>query len=481
MAWVAVVLVAFVLGWLGTRLVRDAAPRLRLMDEPDGKRKLQARAVPVGGGLAILVATAAGAFLAGYLDPDVSAVFASNQERCVCLLLAAVLIAAVGLFDDAYELRARFKLLGQFAAIGLLIGPGGFLIEHISILGWEGGLGLLSYPVTALWFLAAINALNLLDGMDGLLGTVGVIVCGALAAMAEVTGQALAGAVALALAGALAGFLRYNLPPASIYMGDCGSMLVGLLVAAVAIESSLKSQAVALLTPSALLVLPFLDTTAAIVRRQLSGRGWAMADRGHLHHVLQQGGLTVRRSLLVVAALGIIAAAGALVGLRYRNDMISVITAAGVVLMLLTSGLFGRAEMLLIRQRAAAAVAAARGSQHTVVEVRVPAPADWPTIWHAVVEAAPRLRLNSLLIETADGREPFRQRWSTAHPAESAEVWKAELAMRDRGKPTGRLLVTGLWGAEPVAAQLAALSELVERNAGPDLGLTPAPRPAVVS
>jgi UDP-GlcNAc:undecaprenyl-phosphate GlcNAc-1-phosphate transferase len=297
--------------------------------------------------------------------------------------------------------------------------------------------------------------------------------------MAALNGYLMAGVVALALAGALAGFLRYNLPPASVYLGDCGSMLVGLIVAAVAVQTSVKSNAVVMIAPASLLVLPLLDTTAAIVRRQLSGRGWATADRDHLHHVLLRGGLTVRRALLLVAALGIVAATGAVVGIRYRNDLISLITAGGVVLMLVASGLFGSAELRLIRRRAAAALAAARGKAPTVVEVRVADRTHWPEVWTAVTASAERLGLQSLALDTFDGREPFRQDWSNGDPgAGSGSLWRAELCLRDQGLPAARVSVTGAWDAEPVAAKLAALARVIEATAADDLPVLTVAAPA---
>lgn len=468
MAWLAVFALAGALGWVGTRLVRDFAPRFGLVDAPDGRRKLQSRPIPIGGGLAVLVATLIATCLAVAVMPEVRAVFWDNQVQALSLLAAALVITAVGLVDDVYDLRARYKLLGQLAAVTLVVIPGGILIKVVSILGSEVHLGWAAYPVTYLFFLAAINALNLLDGMDGLLGTVGLIVCAALAAMAELNGFPLVGIVALALAGSLAGFLRYNLPPATIYMGDCGSMLVGLVVAAVAIQASVKSHAVVMIAPTSLLVLPLLDTTAAIIRRQLSGRGWATADRDHLHHVLLRGGLTVRRVLLLVAALGGVAALGAVVGMRYRNDLISLITAAGVVLMLVASGLFGSAELRLIRQRAYAALAAARGRAPTVVEVRVADHTHWPEVWSALTESAGRLGLKSLALDTFDGREPFRRAWANSNSdCLNRPLWQAELGLRDNGLPAARVIVTGEWDAEPVAAKLADLARVIEAIASP--------------
>ena len=141
------------------------------------------------------------------------------------------------------------------------------------------------------------------------------------------------------------------MPPATVYMGDAGSMLIGLVIGALAISAELKGPATAGLGASvALVLLPMIDTTAAVVRRRLTGRGLATTDRGHLHHVLVRGGLSVRRALVVVAGLALIASAGALASTALNNDLFALIAVAGVVVTLVATRLFGHAEFRLIRQ-----------------------------------------------------------------------------------------------------------------------------------
>src|SRR5262249_13889999 len=152
--------------------------------------------------------------------------------------------------------------------------------------------------------------------------------CLALGAMAALQGQWAAAAVAAILAGALLGFLFYNFPPASVFLGDCGSMLIGLAVGVLAIRSSLKAPAtVALAAPTALLILPIFDTTAAILRRKLTGRSLYTTDRGHLHHCLLRSGLSNRRALLAVAGLCLVTAVGALASLAWNNEALALLSA----------------------------------------------------------------------------------------------------------------------------------------------------------
>src|SRR5262249_22438456 len=154
-------------------------------------------------------------------------------------------ISGVGILDDRGYLRGRYKLLGQLFAIAILINAG-LVVDKISIASIQEDpipLGIWSIPFTAFFLLGAINSLNLLDGMDGLLSTVALFVTLTSAGMAVRGNRGVPACVAVTIAGALLGFLRYNLPPASIYLGDAGSMLIGLAIGSLAIQSSLKTQA----------------------------------------------------------------------------------------------------------------------------------------------------------------------------------------------------------------------------------------------
>jgi UDP-GlcNAc:undecaprenyl-phosphate GlcNAc-1-phosphate transferase len=472
-------------GLAAVAVARAICFRVGFVDRPDGRRKLQTRPVAVAGGVGVLVATVAALAAGAAFAPEVGQALRENPARTVSLLLAALVVAGVGLLDDLTDLRARYKIAGQIAAILPLIWLGGFRIEFVSVLGTSVPLDYLSYPVTVFWFLAAINALNLLDGMDGLLGTIGLIIFGALAWMAFNAAHPFAGWVAVALAGSLVGFLRYNLPPASVYLGDCGSMLIGLAVGALAIESCLKGPAVAIVAPAVLLVLPNLDTTAAIVRRKLTGRGLAVSDRGHLHHMMLRQGLTRGRVLAVVAALGAVAAGGALVGTYLQNDLFAVLSAVVVVLILLVSGLFGTAEVRLIKERAAAVYRAAMHSgPHVELSVRLQGSGNWAEIWRRLVAQAGDLGLQSVRLDVnaPAWHEGFHGRWDRKAPgADPLGGWRLELPVFGHGQYIGRLSVAGERTDDaPVADQFARLARTiaaVEQAAG--LTLSPPPVPVL--
>ena len=332
----------------GVALARPLAERCGLTDRPDGCRKRQAKPVALCGGLGVFAATLLGLVAVAALRPEVADALIARPAQALALLAGAAVIATVGLLDDFVPLRPRYKLVGQAAASLVVIVPGGCVIERLALLDVEFELGLLAVPVTLLWFLAAINALNLLDGMDGLLGVVGVIVLGSLAALAFGAGNAFAGFVALASAGALLGFLAFNLPPATAYLGDCGSLLVGLVVAALAVEVGRRGDTVALAGPAALLTLPILDTAAAIVRRKLTGRGVAEPDCDHFHHGLLRRYAGPWPVLGAATLLGSLGAAGALAGGYSGDDRYPFAAVAVVVAVLAASGWFGGHEVRLV-------------------------------------------------------------------------------------------------------------------------------------
>jgi UDP-GlcNAc:undecaprenyl-phosphate GlcNAc-1-phosphate transferase len=455
----------FFLTWLG----RGVAARLGFVDFPDRQRKTQSCPVPVAGGVAVLGAVILALTVTAFALPDVYAGIARHSQRAAALLVAALLIVAVGLGDDRYNLRARYKLLGQLAAILVLILWGGFLIQRVGLFGVMIELGPLAVPCTAVWMLGCVNALNLIDGMDGLLGIVGGIALASLAVIVAMTGYAFESTIALAFAGAVLGFLWWNLPPATVYMGDSGSMLIGLVIGAVAIPTSLKGPAaVALSAPLAILVLPIFDTAAAVIRRKLTGRGLATADRGHLHHVLMRNGLTVPRVLVIVGVLGLIAAGGALASTALNNDLFALIAAGGVVAALIAGKLFGNAELRLIHKRLAAAVRgvwpgrAAR--QPWELAIRLQGSADWDHVWEDLTGVAHRLNFQTICLDVNAPamHENYHARWDQPGGPPAAFLWRLEVPLFIKGTPIGRLSVSAERDDQSLVDVLQILVKIVE-------------------
>jgi UDP-GlcNAc:undecaprenyl-phosphate GlcNAc-1-phosphate transferase len=460
--------VVAVLGFLASAILTPLFRRLYLgaglVDGPDGRRKHQQQPIPPAGGTAILISITAvilGATAAG---------FSGLGAKIWSLLGAAWIVGAVGWIDDARGLRGRHKLLGQFTAVCVMIVAGDLSVSHISIFNWEVELGLLGPAFTVFWMLGIINAINLIDGMDGLVGTVGVIVCVTFAAIASFTGQWYIALVALAVAGSLLGFLCYNLPPATVYLGDCGSMVVGLIVGALSIQGSLKGPAaLTLATPLALLILPILDTSAAIVRRKLTGRSVYTTDRGHLHHCLLRRGLNRSGALLFTGFLGVVAAAGAFTTVVLQQDAYALLAIVVVTVALVATRSFGHSELALIKGRIVAVIAAFRnghavGGSHQL-EVRLQGTIDWNLIWGGLAEAAKELNLLAIHLDVNAPalHEGYHARWGKLGSSpDSANEWRTELPIFLDGQVIGRLTAVGASHPGSIMRTLSQLADMLK-------------------
>lgn len=288
--------VAFLLSLLLTPLIRDQALKYNWVDQPDQDRKLHIGAIPRLGGVGIAIAYLAALGMSliapyGSLPFDLPTAMTAG----IRLLPAAVTIFAVGLTDDIYNLKPWQKLIGQVAAsvMAFLAGFGVLTFQGEPLAVW------ISLPVTVLWLVGCANALNLIDGMDGLAAGVGFFA--AMTTMiAALTHENMELALVTApLAGALLGFLRYNFNPASIFLGDCGSLLIGFLLGCFGAVWSHKSATVLGMTaPLMALAIPLLEVVVSIARRFLRGQPIFQADRGHIHHRLLARGFTTRRAVL---------------------------------------------------------------------------------------------------------------------------------------------------------------------------------------
>ena len=263
------------------------------------------------------------------------------------LLISGGLFCAVGLWDDRVGLRPRTKLLCQvLACLPFVLWSRS--VDSIHVFDKQIELGLLGSLFTVFWLVACSNVINLVDGLDGLAGTIGVISCVAVAVLSNMQGFNGPLALGLVAAGSLCGFLLHNWPPASIYLGDSGSLMIGFVIGALAIESSIKkATGFALAIPLVLVSVPVFDTCMAIVRRKLNGRGISEADRGHIHHCLQDRGLSRAQSLLVISALCVVMAGVTLVSAYFQNDWLAFGLCLGLLALLIVGRVFGYDETIL--------------------------------------------------------------------------------------------------------------------------------------
>ncbi|MGF1579455.1 MAG: glycosyltransferase family 4 protein [Gemmataceae bacterium] len=457
---------SFALSLVLVPVIRGIALRIGLVDKPDNRRKTHAKVTPVAGGIAVFLSLLAvvGGMLC-FRPDDLAACY----FQIVGLLAGGLLICLVGVADDFGRLRGRHKLLGQVAAVCVVIGSG-VVVEHVHLLWWKIDLGLLSIPFTICFLLGAINSLNLLDGMDGLLGSVAVIVCATIACLAVLTGRPSDAIVALALAGAVLGFLRYNYPPASIFLGDCGSMLIGLVVGTLAIVTSVKaSTTIVLSTPVALLTLPFMDTTAAILRRKLTGRSIYSTDRGHLHHCLLRRGYSIPRVLAIVSACCFVTGISVLLSQTFQNELIALTTSIAVVVVLVVTGLFGSAEAILVKERLVALGSSlltprteGRAKQ---LEVRLQGSVDWNTLWNAITDKAEALQLRQVRLDVnaPSLHENYHARWEiSTRETEHDTQWRVEIPISIRTIDVGRILIVGSSDSEAIWVAIESITALIE-------------------
>jgi len=283
--------------------------------------------VPRLGGVAVFATPLFAIGLLLLWNNEVAARMAQNFARGAALLLAAGAVFALGLFDDLRGARPWQKLLVQCAA-GIGLFTAGFRVELLTnpFTSTSMELGWFSLPATLLWLVAISNAFNLIDGLDGLAAGVGVFSALALFLLAMMVGDSFVASLAVALAGALAGFLPHNFSPARIYLGDSGSLTVGLVLAALAVAGAQKgSVLITVAIPLMIFGLPLLDASVTTVRRLLSGHPVFTRDEEHLHHRLVQLGLTPRSAMLVLHGVAGLFALSAMVLLGFRGTVAPII------------------------------------------------------------------------------------------------------------------------------------------------------------
>ena len=314
-SFLAVAATAAVITALVTPLVARFSRRIGAVDRPQDARRVHRDPIPTMGGLAMFVGLLAAVGVA-WLLPAFRPLFTTSEP--LALLLGGLAIVAVGVADDLFGLPPTVKLAGQLLAALAVVIFGiqlvHFYVPGVQVVALSSDLGLV---LTVLALVAMINAVNLIDGLDGLAaGVVGIAAIAFFVFTVRSSGAGLvdsipsaAPLVAAALVGLCLGFLVHNTHPARIFMGDTGSMLLGLLLGAAGVSYVGRSVdpsyadfygSVPLFIPALVLAVPFLDTAFAITRRLVRRQPITSADRGHLHHLLLAFGHSHRRAVLVL-------------------------------------------------------------------------------------------------------------------------------------------------------------------------------------
>lgn len=291
------------------------ARRIGLVDRPGGHKAHEGH-IPAVGGLAIAI---------GVLGPALVLLPATPQ--LIALAIAALILVAVGVLDDIFDISWRYRIVAQVVAALVLVYFGGVKVEQIGgVFSFvQRDLGVLSAPFTVVATVGLINALNMLDGIDGLAGSVTLCAVAMLLSAAVYSGNVPLVSELLFTAGGLAGFLVFNLrspllPRARIFLGNSGSALIGLIVAwaSFRLTQSPSHPVTPVLAPF-LIAPPVIDAIALSARRILRGRSPVAADRTHIHHILMDGGFRVSDVVLIVCAASL--ATGLLAALALRSNV----------------------------------------------------------------------------------------------------------------------------------------------------------------
>jgi UDP-GlcNAc:undecaprenyl-phosphate GlcNAc-1-phosphate transferase len=290
---------SFTICFLLTPLVRNLMHRVGVLDHPDDKRKVHPRPIPRLGGVPIALAMAASLAIFSIAPLPGSDIFPEVLRQILPLLPAAAFVFVLGLLDDLFDLRPWQKLTGQVIAASWIYFHG-FRINSVAGIPF-GESHWIMYPLTVGWLLACTNAFNLIDGVDGLASGVGLFATATMLISALLHGNMELLILTVPLAAALLAFLRFNFNPASIFLGDSGSLLIGFLLGAYSLVWSYKSATILGMTaPVLALSFPIVETVISVARRFLLGTPIFGADRGHIHNRLLEMGLGPKQVAVLV-------------------------------------------------------------------------------------------------------------------------------------------------------------------------------------
>jgi UDP-GlcNAc:undecaprenyl-phosphate/decaprenyl-phosphate GlcNAc-1-phosphate transferase len=310
-----------------TPLLRRLCERYRLLDEPRDERRVHQRAIPRLGGIAIFLSLGIALSALPLVNNILTQTLRPQLREIAVFLICGSVVLLLGIYDDLRGANAWLKFIWLGGATLLFYFLGG-RIAGLSI-PFVGNVTLhpaLGFLLTMIWVVGIANAFNLIDGVDGLATGSALFSSLVLLTVSLIQGNALVAVITLALTGALAGFLRYNFNPASIFLGDSGSLFVGFALAMLSVQGSQKaSTAVAVAIPILAFGLPMVDTSVAVARRFLSGKPIFQGDREHIHHMLLERGWSQRRVALVLYGVSALFGLLAMLFVNSGNSLTAVV------------------------------------------------------------------------------------------------------------------------------------------------------------
>jgi len=458
-AALTVLVFGFMASLVLTPVVSRLATRQGWLDRPDGRRKLHAAPVPRIGGLSVYASFALAFGVLVLVVPQAVSDGPGVADAYFHLLLACGAVALIGFLDDLIGVSPWAKVFVQAVAALYLYFHGYQVRLLTNPFGGVLSLGYLTLPLTVVWFVGMSNAFNLIDGLDGLAAGVAFFATISLLAASALNEHWATAFLAAALGGALLGFLRYNFSPASIFLGDCGSLFVGFALAAFAITGSMKrSAAIAVAVPLLALALPIFDVMVSVLRRVIRGSELFVADRDHIHHRLLHLGLTPRRAVVilygcaaVLASLSLLTAAGPAQVLWAAIAIVVLLAWAG--LSRLGYAEFGELQRLLLHRLVPDRRTVANNVHLLHLREALARAESFAEAWDELIEAASRLDCQSVVIRLRpecerklfDGFEKIRPRhtfpsWSGGPPGHSPQ-WSWTIPLASATGPIGGLVM----------------------------------------
>lgn len=334
-----IIIITFIVSTILVPIMKKVAIHVNAMDYPNA-RKVHKKPMPRLGGVAIFLS-----FLVGYM------LFDNGSIRMLSIIIASFVIVLMGIFDDINPIKARYKFIVQIIAACITTFYGNIVLNDMSLFGLNLVIPTpLNYIITIFIIVSITNAMNLIDGLDGLASGISCIYFATIAIIAMIL-NAIGGLdviLSLIMLGSSLGFLVYNFPPATIFMGDSGSQFLGFIIAIISLLGFKATTITSLIIPLLILAVPIFDVAFAILRRLLKGEGIMKADKEHFHHQLLKMKFTQRKTILIIYAISIVFSA---VSIFYVLGDNQIAIAIYILLMILLLFFVLKTDILFVHQK----------------------------------------------------------------------------------------------------------------------------------
>jgi UDP-GlcNAc:undecaprenyl-phosphate GlcNAc-1-phosphate transferase len=472
--YLSVYLGSALLAVLITPLVIRLARCLKAADTPD-VRTVHKKPIPRIGGVAIFVSMICLIVPVLFLHSTIGQSFYGIQLKVIALLSAAAFVFVVGVIDDIKGLRARIKLLAQLAA-AITVCAVGIRIKSVVVADWLTlDFGWFSWPLTIFWIVGITNAVNLTDGLDGLAAGISAIACGVIAVLAVYSGQQVMAVLMLAMLGSLTGFLFFNFNPAKIFMGDCGSLFLGFIIASSSVLCSTKLHAlVGLALPVLALGIPIFDTLFSILRRIIERRSMFSPDRSHFHHRLLDLGLKQQHVVVLMYIVTLLATGLGMFMMATHSINTLVVFGCVLLLLLLVFRVVGAIRLRetiagLKQKHAINHQMSEEIKSFEAVQLRFRRTATFDHWWQAVCLAADKMDFVSLSLPLSvrDGTKQVLTWKKNEEDSNPEELIKMTLPIRDRlnGPPLRLQVEISTNGSlESASRRITLFARLIEQH-----------------